>query len=102
MVSVLVNAPSTDYNSLFVNIDAQPTDPLMIWDVPVTTGLASQTLSWRGNGIVSSSSLSGLTAQYAPKVFSLMAGTHQLIIRGREGNCQVGTITIAPTTLSAN
>ena len=102
IVSVLVSAPTTDNNSLFFNIDAQPTDPLMIWDVPVTSGFVSQTASWRGNGIANSTSPSGLTAQYAPKVFSLAAGTHQLILRGREGNCQLGTITIAPTTLSAN
>jgi hypothetical protein len=102
VVTALINASSTDYNSLWVNIDAQPTDPLMIWDVPVTSGLTSRTVSWRGNGTASSGSPSGLTAQYAPKVFSLTAGTHQLVLRGREANCQVGTITIAPTTLSAN
>jgi hypothetical protein len=96
-VSALVNAPSTDNNSLFVIIDAQPTDPTMIWDIPVTTGFASRTVSWRGNGTVSSTSPSGLTAQYGQKVFSLMAGTHQLVIRGREANVQVGTITIAPS-----
>ena len=102
VVTMLVNAATTDNNSLFFNIDAQPTDPLMIWDIPVTKGLVSETGSWRGNGTVNSSSPSGLTAQYAPKVFSLAAGTHQLIIRGREANCQLGTITIANTTLSAN
>jgi hypothetical protein len=102
VVSILVSTPNTDNNSMFFNIDAQPTDPKMIWDIPVTTGFVSQTASWRGNGTTSSSSPSGLTAQYSPKVFSLAAGTHQLIIRGREANCQLGTITIAPTTLSAN
>jgi hypothetical protein len=102
VVSALVSAPTTDNNSLFVNIDAQPTDPTMIWDVPVRSGFASQMVSWRGNGTVSSSSPSGIAAQYAPKVFSLATGTHQLIVRGREGNCQLGTITIAPTSLPAN
>ena len=102
VITALVNAPGTDNNSLFFNVDAQPADPLMVWDVPVTAGFESRTGSWRGNGTVSASSPSGLTAQYAPKVFSLTAGTHQLIVRGREGNCQLGTITIAPTTLSAN
>ena len=102
VVSALVNAPSTDNNSFFVNMDGQPTDPTMIWDVPVTTGFVSQTVSWRGNGTASSTSPSGLTAQFAPKVFRLSAGTHQLIIRGREGLTQLGTITIAPTTLPAN
>jgi hypothetical protein len=102
VVSALVNAPSKDNNSFFVNIDAQPTDPTMIWDIPVTTGFVSQTVSWRGNGTASSTSPSGLTAQFAPKVFSLSAGAHQLIIRGREGLTEVETITIAPTTLPAN
>jgi hypothetical protein len=102
VVSALVNAPSTDNNSFFVNIDAQPIDPTMIWDIPVTTGFASQTLSWRGNGTVSSTSPSGLTAQFAPKVFSLSAGAHQLTIRGREGLTELATITVAPTTLPAN
>jgi hypothetical protein len=52
--------------------------------------------------VVSSANSSGLTAQFAPKVFNLSAGTHRLIIRGREGNVQLGQITIAPTTLPAN
>ena len=102
VVTAMVNAPSTDNNSLFVNIDAQPSDPVMIWDVPVTSGFATRTVSWRGNGIASIGSPSGLTAQYAPKVFGLASGPHLLVIRGREVNCQVGTITIAPTTLAAN
>jgi Protein of unknown function (DUF1565)/Right handed beta helix region len=102
VIQAVVNAPTTDNNSVWINIDAQPTDPLMVWDMPVTTAPTSQTVSWRGNGYVSSGSASGLTAQYSPKVFNLTAGTHQLIIRGREASCQIGTITIAPTTLSPN
>jgi Bacterial Ig domain/Protein of unknown function (DUF1565) len=94
-VSALVNASSTDENSFFVNIDADPTDPTMVWDVPVTSGLADQTVSWRGNGVVDTNSPSGMTAQFAPKIFNLSTGVHQLIICGREGNVQLGTITIA-------
>jgi hypothetical protein len=102
LVSAQVNAPSLDNNSFWVNVDAQPTDPTMIWDVPVTTGLTALNVSWRGNGTTSSSSPSGLTAQFAPKVFNLSAGTHKLIVRGREGLAQLGSITIAPTSLPAN
>jgi Bacterial Ig domain/Fibronectin type III domain len=100
LISAQVNAPTADNNSFYINIDAQPTDPIMIWDVPTTTGFASQTVSWRGNGTASASSPSGMTAQYAPKIFTLAAGTHQLIVRGREGNCQLGTITITPNSSS--
>jgi len=95
VVTAQTLAPSESYNSFFVNIDAQPTDPTMIWDVPVSTTMTSQTVAWRGNGTTSS-------AQFAPKVFNLTAGAHQLIIRGREGLTQLGTITIAPTSLPAN
>jgi Bacterial Ig domain/Fibronectin type III domain len=92
LVSAMINAPAEGENSIYVNIDAEPTDPLMIWDIPVTTGLTSRTVSWRGNGTSDPAS-----AQYSPKVFTLSAGTHQLIIRGREANTILGTISIAAT-----
>ena len=96
LVSALVRAPNEGQNSLYVNIDAEPTDPLMIWDIPVSSGLTNQTVSWRGKGTPDPAS-----AQYRPKVFTLSAGTHQLIIRGREANTSVSTISIiaAPPTL---
>jgi len=95
LVSALVNAPNSLANSFYVNIDAEPTDPLTIWDLPVASGFVSQTVSWRGNGTTSSGS-SGYTAQFAPKAFNLAQGTHQLIIRGREANTQLGSITVSP------
>lgn len=79
-VSVKVNAPSESTNSLFVNIDAEPTTN-MTWHIPLTSGLQSRTVSW----------------DTVPQVFALTAGTHQLIVRGREAT-QFGTITISPTT----
>ena len=90
IVSAQVSAPNDSANSYFVNIDGEPTDPLMIWDIPITSSMTSRTVSWRGNGTPDNN-------QYAPKVFALSAGTHQLIVRGREGNCPLGTISIAPT-----
>ena len=92
LVSAMVIAPSLSQNSFYVNIDAEPTDPLMIWDIPVSTGLTSQTVSWRGNGNGNPAS-----AEYIPKVFALSAGTHRLIIRGHEANTTLGTISIAAT-----
>ena len=62
----------------------------MIWDIPVCSTLTSRTVSWRGNGNGDPAS-----SQYSPKVFTLSAGTHQLIIRGREANTTLGTISIA-------
>lgn len=92
-VSANTDAPSGSQNSFFVNIDAEPTDPAMVWHIPVTTGLQNRTVSWQGNGTVDSS-------QFAPKIFTLTAGAHQLIIRGREANTKLGTITIAPVSTS--
>jgi hypothetical protein len=51
-------------------------------------------VSWRGNGVLDTNSPSGFDAQFTPQVFNLSAGTHQLIVVGREANTQLGQITI--------
>ena len=88
-ISATVNAPDMSANSFYVNIDAEPTDPTMIWDVPVTAGFVNQTVSWRGNGTDTAN-------QYVPVVFNLSADVHQLVIVGREAGVQLGSIIIAP------
>jgi hypothetical protein len=90
VVSAMVIAPRKGQNSLYVNIDAEPTDPLMVWDIPVSPTLTSRIVSWRGNGNADPAS-----AQYSPKVFTLSAGTHQVIIRGQDANTTLGTVSIA-------
>jgi hypothetical protein len=91
-VTVGVNAPSEGVNSFFVNIDAEPTDPAMIWDVlPTTAGIQTRTVGWRGNGTPSA-------PEFPTKVFSLSAGTHTLIIRGREAGTGLSVITITPVS----
>jgi hypothetical protein len=89
VIKAVVNAADLGSNSVFVNIDAEPTNPTMIWDVPVTKGFQERTVSWRGNG-------SATADQFVPKVFTLSAGQHTLIIRGREANCRIDRISIAP------
>jgi hypothetical protein len=89
VVSALVNAPDEGANSFYLNIDAEPQDPTMIWDISPSGGWTQRTVSWRGNGTHENN-------QFDPKVFNLEAGTHQLIVRGREGNSQLATFTIAP------
>jgi hypothetical protein len=71
-----VNAPDEDSNSFFLNIDAEPQDP-MIWDLEVTSGFEERVSNWRGNG----DSASG---EFVPKTFKLTAGEHKLILGGRE------------------
>jgi len=87
IIEAVVNATDTSHNSFYVNIDAQPQDPTMIWDITPTTGFEQRTVSWRGNG-------TDLSDQFVPEIFSLAAGTHQLIIVGRESNTQLQQLTI--------
>jgi hypothetical protein len=90
VVSALVNAPNSGCKSFWINIDGEPTDPAMIWDVsPYTSGFESRIVSWRGNGDYTKD-------QYIPVIFHLAVGVHQLFIVGREANVALGTITIAP------
>ena len=89
VVSASLNAPSGSENSLYINVDGEPTDPLMIWDIPVTSGFTNLTANWRGNAT------SG-PPQFSPKVFALTVGTHQLYVRGREPNVQFQSFTISP------
>jgi hypothetical protein len=87
-ISANVNAPDESANSIYVNIDNDPADPAMIWDIPVTTGFSNQIVAWRGNGTSTNS-------QFVPNVFPLSAGTHQLIIVGREAGVELGAIRIS-------
>jgi hypothetical protein len=88
VVAASVNAPNEGSNSFFLNIDAEPTAPAAIWDVPVTSGFEQRIASWRGAG-------TDTTDQFQPKIFTLSAGTHQLVILGREAGTVLGQITIA-------
>ena len=84
-----MSAPDESSNSFFVNIDAQPTDPDMIWDIDLTTGFEKRVVSWRGNGDAS-------TDEITPKPFKLEPGAHTLIIVGREPGTLLKSLTIRP------
>jgi hypothetical protein len=88
LVCVVVNAPDEGSNSVYVNVDAAPEDPAMIWDIEVADGFAERTVGWRGNGSAESDEI-------APKIFHLAAGEHKLIIVGREP-AGIKTIGIKP------
>jgi len=77
IVAGVVNAPDDDNNSFYLNIDADPTDPLMIWDLEATSGFEERISNWRGSGEAGSD-------EFTPKAFKLTAGEHKLIIVGRE------------------
>ena len=94
VIQVDINAPGDASNSLYVNIDGEPTDPTMIWDIPPTSGFEQRTANWRGSGTFDAD-------EFVPKVFSLSAGSHQLIVRGREGNVRFDEISIVKTSGAA-
>jgi hypothetical protein len=87
VIRAVVNAPNASANSFFVNVDAEPQDPYMVWDIPVTTGFEQREVSWRGNGTFDNN-------QFVPQVFNLAQGSHQLIIRGREQYTLLRSMTI--------
>ena len=87
LVQALVNAPADANNSFFVNLDAEPQSPAMIWDIPVTAGFKQQVVSWRGAGTFDAN-------QYVPKIFTLTAGVHQVYVRGRESSVQLQSLAI--------
>jgi hypothetical protein len=78
---------TTTTAAFFVNVDAEPTSPTMIWDITPTSGLEDRTTSWRGNGTAGS-------PQFSTKTFSsLTMGKHKLYVRGFGANTKLNTIT---------
>jgi hypothetical protein len=89
IIRAAVNTPDVNSDSFFINIDGEPTDPAMIWDVGLTIGIQERVVSWRGNGTF-------LAPQFNPKTFALTSGEHLLTIRGREANASLDHVTIEP------
>jgi hypothetical protein len=88
VIQALVNAPGDSANSFYVNIDAQPVDPTMAWDIfPFTSGFQNAIVSWRGTGTDTNN-------QFNPKIFSLTAGAHQIVFAGREANTQLQSFSL--------
>jgi hypothetical protein len=80
VVSAQVRCPDDASNSFFLNIDAEPSSA-MAWGIAAAAGTFVSTVTW-GN-------------DPAPKVWTLQAGTHELIVRGREANAALVQIAIS-------
>lgn len=87
VIKAVVDAPNSGNNSFFVNVDGEPVDPTMIWDIELTDGFEERTVSWRGSGTYDAN-------EFVPKVFTLSAGQHELIIRGREANTRLDQVSV--------
>ena len=88
-IETLVNAPDESSNSFFVNIDADPADPDMIWDIAVTSGFEKRMVNWRGSGDSGND-------EFTPKRFDLKPGEHKLNIVGREPGTLLRLLTVRP------
>ena len=88
-IESVVSAADDSSNSFFVNVDAQPTDPDMIWDIEVTDGFEKRLVNWRGDG-------DSANGQFVPKTFKLAPGDHTLILVGREPDARLKSLTIFP------
>jgi len=93
IVEAIVDAPDSGSNSVFINVDGEPSKPDMIWDIQITSGPEERIASWRGSGTYDAN-------EFVPKVFFLSAGEHELIIRGRERNIRLDRVSVMP--LSGN
>jgi hypothetical protein len=88
-----VDAPGTDADSIFIDFDQEPTTPTTIFDCPLTSGVETRTVSWRGTE-------SGSLPEFSPKIWNLEAGEHTLYIRGREAGAKLDKIQILPADVS--
>ncbi len=88
IVRAVVNVQEPNATSaVYVNIDGEPTDATMLWDIPATTGFQNRYVSWRGIGLPGSN-------KFVPKAFSLTAGQHSLTIRGQQGNVKLDQVIV--------
>lgn len=87
-ISATVTATNVSQNSFWVSVDNEPTDPTMIWDVvDLATNFPTRVVSWRGTGTESA-------PQFATNSWAPLVGYHKVIIRGREANAQLKTLTV--------
>jgi len=86
-IQAIVNAASDANNSFYINIDAEPQAPTMIWDIPITAGFEVRWVSWRGDG-------TDVSNQFVPKIFTLTQGQHQILIRGREVDTELQSMKV--------
>jgi len=97
VIRATVNARSAQPHSFGINVDAEPKEPEMIWDVAPTSGFEPHLVTWRGHGTTP-------TAQLRPQAFTFRPGPHQLIVRGLDANTQLQRLSVlqlpaAPTGL---
>lgn len=101
VVVAQVNAPGSPASSLLVNIDAEPREPEMIWDIPATRdqGPEYHFVAWRGTNTQTK-------GRFSPKYFNLAAGNHLLIVKQRSPGVHLANVFLhqrpAPPTITVS
>lgn len=84
-ISASIKTPADDSNSCFIDVDSEPTTGA-IWDAVINGGsFVNQFAAW-----------TRVSPAQNPKVWHLTAGTHTLIVRGREGDMEFSSFTLTP------
>ncbi len=91
-IQARVKAPYPEASSFYVNIDGQPSDPEMIWDIPVSTNFETRVVGWRGKGTPEN-------PEFRNKTFLLGPGQHELIIRGRAAGTELESLSLVARPL---
>jgi len=88
-ISATVNAPSTSANSVFINVDAPVTEEVLAhqWMMTPTIGFEDRLVTWDSD--------QALPPPFAHPFF-LTAGTHKVIVYGREAGTQLRSLTVFP------
>ncbi|HLX71617.1 MAG TPA: Ig-like domain-containing protein [Verrucomicrobiae bacterium] len=90
LIYALVRAKNPFGNSVFVNIDGEPQEPDMLWEIsPTQSNFEQQIVAWNQAYAADPGS---------NRVYSLSSGEHQLIIRGKSSLVALQHIWIRPVT----
>ena len=87
VIKAKVNAPNNQSNSFYISVDAEPQEPSVIWDIPVTTGFNERFVLCRG---IEPPKI----GRFVPQVFNLSNGDHQLIIVGKTADTKLAQISV--------
>ena len=84
----VVNAASAMNNSFWLEMNDNVADTADIWDInPITSGFQTRVVSARGNGTFDN-------PEFPTNVWTLSSGVNYVMVRGREPDAQLRTLTL--------
>lgn len=86
VVRARVERDTSRAGSFYVNMDAEPGGPEMIWEIPAEPAAVEQLVNWKSSG---STGIVPLR-----KVFRLSAGEHRLVFVGRSAETRLARVSV--------